>query len=222
MSRRNKSNNKRNKTHFNPPQLEAKTNNQRDYIQSILVNDITLCSGPAGCGKSFIAAGIASEQLLRGNFDHVIVTRPLVCAGTKLGALPGEVHEKINPFLIPMQKNLKYFLGMAHYGHFVNENVVQFLPLETMRGETYKKTLMILDEAQNCTKEQITMFMTRIGERSKVLINGDVNQTDIRNQSGLSECMSKLSDLHGVGVCRLDYDDIQRNDIIAGVIRALE
>ena len=202
--------------------VEAKTENQKNYIVSIVENDVTLCCGPAGSGKSFIAAGIASEHLWQDKIENIIVTRPLVCAGKDIGSLPGELMEKINPYLIPMQENFKNFLGQAYYGHYCNEKRIQFHPLEVMRGATYHNSYMILDEAQNSTLEQIKMFITRMGEGSKVIVNGDVKQTDIKNRSGLFECMSKLEDIEGVGVAKLDYVDIQRNGIIGKILSALE
>jgi len=202
--------------------LEAKTENQANYIRSIIENDIVFCSGPSGSGKSFIAAGITAEHLHRGVVDQVIVTRPLVCTGQEIGSLPGEIGEKIAPYLLPMQENLKYFLGQSYYGLYDNGGQIQYKPLEIMRGSTFHNSYMILDEAQNCTVEQIKMFITRMGQNSKVLINGDINQDDLRGRSGLDHCMDRLRDIKGVGLCELDYDDIQRNDMIGKVLRALE
>ena len=202
--------------------VEAKTDNQKNYVRSIIENDVTLCCGPAGSGKSYIAAGIAAEHLWKDKIENIIVTRPLVCAGKDIGSLPGELMEKINPYLIPMQENFKTFLGQAYYGHYCNERRIQFHPLEVMRGATYHNTHMILDEAQNCTLEQIKMFITRMGEGSKVIVNGDIKQTDIKNKSGLFECVSKLEDVEGVGISKLEYADIQRNGIIGKILSALE
>ena len=202
--------------------LEAKTENQKEYIRSIIENDITFCIGPSGTGKSFIAAGIASEHLCKDKIESIIVTRPLVCTGKDIGSLPGELNEKIKPYLAPMTENLKYFLGRDKFGLYVNTNRIRFEPLETMRGMTFHNSYMILDEAQNCTMEQIKMFITRMGKNSKVIINGDMKQTDLFNKSGLSFCLDRLNNLNGVGICKLDYHDIQRNGIIASVLYALE
>ena len=202
--------------------VEAKTENQKDYVLSIVENDVTLCCGPAGSGKSYIAAGIAAEHLWKDKIENIIITRPLVCAGKDIGSLPGELMEKINPYLIPMQENFKNFLGQAYYGHYCNERRIQFHPLEVMRGATYHNSYMILDEAQNCTLEQIKMFITRMGEGSKVIVNGDIKQTDIKNKSGLFECLSRLENVEGVGTVELDYSDIQRNGIIGRILSALE
>lgn len=203
-------------------QVEGKTKNQRDYIRAILENDIIICTGPAGCGKSYIAAGISCDHLHRGDIDQIIITRPLVCAGKDIGALPGELADKINPYLRPMQENMRFFLGQAYYGAYIMENKIRYEPLEMMRGSTFHNSYIILDEAQNCTAEQIKMFMTRIGENSKVLINGDLRQTDIRNKSGLWQCMEKVKNVEGVSVVSLDNSDIQRHGIIARILTALE
>lgn len=204
--------------------LEAKTPNQKNYIRAIVENDIIICSGPAGSGKSFIAAGMSAHQLHRSDtkIDKIIVTRPLVCTGTDLGALPGEMGDKIAPYHYPMEQHLKYFLSRAWYGHYANDNKIQYRPLEVMRGATFDNAYMILDEAQNCTTKQIKMFISRIGENSKVMINGDANQDDLRGQSGLEFCMDRLRDIEGVACCELSYEDIQRHGIIGRVLQALE
>lgn len=202
--------------------VESKTPNQKQYIRSIIENDIIFCSGPSGSGKSFIAAGIAAEHLHRGDIEQIIITRPLVCNGRDVGALPGDLSEKIAPYLMPMYENLKFFLGQAIYGLYANEKRIRYEPLEVMRGATYHNAYMILDEAQNCTFDQIKMFITRMGEGSKVLINGDVRQTDLDKFSGLDSCMSKLSNVEGVSIVTLTNQDIQRNGIIGRVLNALE
>jgi phosphate starvation-inducible PhoH-like protein len=202
--------------------LEAKTPNQKEYIKSIIDNDIVFCSGPSGSGKSFISAGIASSHLHGGLVDQIIITRPLVCTGKDIGSLPGELEDKIAPYLLPMQENLKYFLTQSFYGLYSNGGRIQYKPLEVMRGATFNNAYMILDEAQNCTIDQIKMFITRMGKDSKVLINGDIKQDDLRGRSGLDYCMSRLEDVQGVGICRLGYEDIQRNGIIGDVLNALE
>ena len=158
--------------------VEGKTRNQLDYIRSIAENDVVFCSGPSGCGKSYVAAGIAAEHLHRGDIDQIIITRPIICTGKDVGALPGDILEKISPYLMPMQEHFRFFLTQAYYGQYINEKKIRYEPLELMRGYTFHNAYMILDEAQNCTFEQIKMFITRMGENSKVLINGDVRQTD--------------------------------------------
>ena len=202
--------------------LQAKTENQKDYIISIVENDIVFCSGPAGSGKSYIAAGIAGHHLHKGAIENIIISRPLVCTGKDIGSLPGEMGEKIAPYLLPMKENFKHFLGQSYYGHYSNRGQIQYKPLEVMRGSTFHDSYMILDEAQNCTEDQIKMFVSRMGQNSKVLINGDIEQNDLRGRSGLSYCMNKLERVEGIGISHLTYEDIQRNGIIGRFLRALE
>lgn len=202
--------------------LEGKTPNQKSYIKQILENDVIICSGPSGSGKSFIAAGLAAQALHRGDVERIIVTRPLICAGQEIGSLPGDMGEKIAPYLSPMQENLKFFFGRALYGYYHNAGAIEYRPLEVMRGSTFHASYMILDEAQNCTVDQIKMFITRMGQGSKVLVNGDVRQNDLKGRSGLLYCMDRLSDVKGCAVCRLSYGDIQRNGLIGDILNALE
>ena len=202
--------------------LVAKTENQKEYIRSVIENPVTICIGPAGTGKSFVAAGICAEHLHRKQTDQVIITRPIVCAGKDIGSLPGELSDKIQPYLLPMEENLKFFLGQSQYGHYKNKQQIRFEPLETMRGATFHNAYMILDEAQNCTLDQIKMFLTRMGEGSKAIINGDVKQTDIHSMSGLQTCVDKLAAIEGVGAITLTYEDIQRHGIIGKILTALE
>lgn len=174
--------------------------------------------------NSFLATGMFANYLHEGEFEQIVVTRPLVCAGKEIGALPGELGEKIAPYLKPIEENLKFFLGQSYYGHYLNNKQIRYEPLETMRGMTFNRTLMLLDEAQNCTSEQIKMFMTRIGKDSKIVINGDSKQTDIKNKSGLDWTIDRLYDAHvdGLGICQLGYEDIQRNGIIGDILKYLE
>ena len=221
MTRRKEKNQTREEK-IKPKSLSGKTENQKDYIRSIVENDVVFCSGPAGSGKSYIASGMAANKLYDGIIEQIIVSRPMVCAGEDIGALPGDVNEKIMPHLKPMEENLKHFLGRVYYGQFFNDNRIRYEPLELMRGATFNNAYMILDEAQNCTIEQIKMFITRMGTDSKVIINGDTNQTDLSGRSGLSFCMNKLANVEGVGSIKLTNKDIQRNGIIGRVLTALE
>ena len=145
-----------------------------------------------------------------------------MCAGKNLGAVPGEVSDKVKPYLKPMEENLRYFLGAEKMAKYIQDEVIRFEPLELMRGASFHHSYMILDEAQNCTLEQIKMFITRIGEGSKVLINGDIQQTDLKDGSGLKICVEKLRGIDGVGICELNHSDIQRNSIIKSILTALE
>ena len=194
----------------------------RDINLNVFRGERIVVAGPSGSGKSYIAAGIASEHLHKGEIDQVLITRPLVCTGKELGSLPGDLLDKIAPYLLPMQENFRHFLGRAYYGMYYNEGRIKYQPLEVMRGSTFHNTYMILDEAQNCTWEQIKMFITRMGQGSKVIINGDIKQTDLSKRSGLEEIIDKLDGLEGVGICRLGYSDIQRNGILGNILNRLE
>lgn len=207
------------KTSIKP--LIAKTENQKNYIRSIIENDIIFCTGPAGTGKSFIAAGISCNMLSENTIKNIVVARPLVSAGERIGALPGELGDKVDPYLKPMKKHLKYFLGIAMYGHYQNSENIQFETLELMRGETYDNSVIILDEAQNCTEEQIIMLVTRMGENSKVIINGDIQQYDIKN-SGFSKVIEKTRNVAGIDFVELEKSDIQRNGILYRFLEAVE
>ena len=201
--------------------LEPKSYNQNLYVSSIEKNDITFCTGPSGTGKSFICAGVSAKKLVQQEVRQIIITRPLVATGKEIGSLPGDVSEKILPYLKPMEENLKFFLK-DYYSDSLNYGRIRYEPLELMRGATFHDSIMILDEAQNCTSEQIKMFITRMGENSKVIINGDVMQTDLNKKSGLNYCINRLRNIDGVGIIKFNYEDIQRNGIIGRFLRALE
>jgi phosphate starvation-inducible PhoH-like protein len=211
---------KQNKT-YSFVDLEPKSYNQNLYVSSIEKNDITFCTGPSGTGKSFICAGVSARKLVQQKVRQIIITRPLVATGKEIGSLPGDVSDKILPYLKPMEENLKFFLN-DYYPDSLNYGRIRYEPLELMRGATYHDSIMILDEAQNCTSEQIKMFITRMGENSKVIINGDVMQTDLNKKSGLDFCIDRLRNIDGIGVIKFTYEDIQRNGIIGKVLEALE
>ena len=205
----------------------AKTDNQAKYISSIIDNTVTICCGPAGSGKSYITSGLACQYLRDNKISKILISRPLVTVGRSVGFLPGSIDEKISPFNCIMEEHFQEFLSKEEYISARRAKEIFYMPLETMRGATYKDTYMILDEAQNFTMDQIKMFLTRVGYGSKVVINGDLGQTDIKRNyynetSGLGEVMDRLEGLKDVGICELDHDDIQRHSIISPILRALE
>ena len=203
-------------------QLKPKTENQREYIISMAESEITFCSGPAGTGKTAVAVGLASEYLLNKKVDRIIISRPVVESGRGLGFLPGSVTEKIQPYLIPLIEEMNLFLSRETVNSFRSMGKIELCPLEYMRGRNFHDCFMILDEAQNATYEQIKMFITRIGQGSKAVINGDIHQTDLVGESGgLAYCMGKLDNLEGVSICELDNTDIVRNDIISKILARL-
>ena len=166
--------------------LEAKTDNQRDYIRSIVENDIIFCSGPAGSGKSFIAAGIAAQHLHHSKIEQIIVTRPLVCTGKDIGSLPGEMGEKIAPYLLPMKENLKHFLGQAYYGLYSNEGQIQYKPLEVMRGSTFHNSYMILTKHRTVLKIKLKCLYLEWATIVKLLSMEILNKTTYVVEAALS------------------------------------
>lgn len=220
---------KREVTQNNKPQaplrkvLKPKTKNQSEYIRNMSEFDVTFCTGPAGCGKTAVAVGLACEYLLSERISKIIITRPVVESGRGLGFLPGTLTEKILPYLIPIIEEMKLYLSNDTFNMYKNQNLIELCPLEYMRGRNFHDTFMILDEAQNATYEQIKMFLTRIGINSKAVINGDLTQTDLYGGSdgGLDACIDRLSDVDDIGVCELDSSDIVRNKIIAKIISKL-
>lgn len=201
--------------------LRALTEAQGQYIASIIANDITFSTGPQGTGKSYVAGAFAAEQLKLGVIDKLIITRPGVEAGRNWGALPGELEEKFSPFMEPFVDVLTERLGKNDYECMVKNERIVAMPLEFMRGKTFNDTWAILDEAQNATEDQIIMFMTRIGNNSKLIIDGSVTQCDIRN-SGLKDAIKILKGVYSIGSVEFEIDDIVRNGIIKDILLAYE
>jgi phosphate starvation-inducible PhoH-like protein len=203
--------------------LKPKTKNQSDYIRAMSESDVTFCTGPAGSGKTAVAVGLACEYMLTDRIEKIIITRPVVEAGRGLGYLPGTLTEKIMPYLVPTIEEMKLYLNNDTFNMHKAQNNIELCPLEYMRGRNFHNTFMILDEAQNATYEQIKMFLTRIGMNSKAVINGDITQTDLNEYSdgGLDDCMTRLTGLDGVSMCKLTSEDIVRNKIISKIISRL-
>ena len=213
-----------NKHVHNRHSLSPKTSNQAGYIRAIVEHDVTICSGPAGSGKTTICVGLACEHLLAGKIEKIIITRPVVESGGGLGYLPGSFHDKIHPYLVPVMDEMSKYISSSGIDYIKKNNILEVCPLEYMRGRNFHNSFIILDEAQNATIEQIKMFITRLGRKSKAVVNGDVNQTDLPNRvrGGLSTCISCLRGLHGVGIVELDDDDVIRHGIISAILYRLE
>jgi phosphate starvation-inducible PhoH-like protein len=203
--------------------LKAKTKNQEKYIRAIQGNDVTLCTGPAGTGKTAVSVGLACDYLLDGRVEKIVVTRPVIESGRGLGFLPGTFEEKIHPYLIPVLEEMEYRLNTNRVQAYRDEGKIEVCPLEYMRGRNFHNCFMILDEAQNATFEQLKMFITRIGWDSKAVINGDMDQTDLihAEQGGLDTFLYRLDDVDGVGIAELTDEDIIRNKIISKILNAL-
>lgn len=227
MSRRKNTARQMKNTNFSKlnPELiiKAKTLGQAAYIKAILDNDVILCTGPAGTGKSAVAVGMAAYHLCKGDYERIVMTRPIVSAGIrKLGAMPGDLKDKIMPYLVPVVEELRHFLGEELYYQFSREGKIIAEPLELMRGRNFHNSFMILDEAQNCEYQDIVMFVTRMGEGTKVCINGDSDQCDLNYSDyvPLDDIVKRISNVDGFGVVNLTEDDIVRNPLIKSFLKA--
>ena len=206
------------------PMVEHVTEGQRRYIQTMRSHVVTFSSGPAGSGKTFLAVGMAVQHLLAGQVEKIILVRPAVEAGEKLGFLPGDLNEKIRPYLLPLLDALRYFLGQARADHYAEKGVIEIAPLAYMRGRTLSNSFMILDEAQNTTIEQMKMFLTRIGKNSRAVITGDISQIDLepRTPSGLVHAMEVLQNVRDVGFALLEAQDILRHPVVGAIVKAYQ
>ena len=208
--------------HTRRKQLKAKTHNQAKYINAMEESSVTLCSGPAGSGKTSVAVGLACKYLLSGKVQRIIITRPVVESGRGLGHLPGTMLEKINPYLVPILEEMSMYLTDKEVRNYMEKNIIELCPLEYMRGRNFHECFMILDEAQNATFDQIKLFVTRIRRKSKAVINGDLRQSDLGKMTGgLHTCMDRLGDIEDVSICELDYSDIVRSDVVAKILMSL-
>jgi len=209
--------------------LKPKTKNQEEFIITLAENIITLATGPAGTGKTRIAVAYGIEKLLAGYYKRLIITRPVVESGEKLGFLPGGFEEKLDPYLQPIYYELSHYLSKQELEMFINngvnrrgENEIIIAPLAYMRGMNYHDSYMILDECQNCTKEQIKLFVTRVGFNSKAVLVGDDKQSDLPNgKSGLYYWFEKLKGIQDVATFQLDKTDIIRNPVISRILEKI-
>jgi phosphate starvation-inducible protein PhoH and related proteins len=205
-------------------QVTPKSLNQRRYIEAIKNNDIVFGVGPGGTGKTFLAVAMAITYLLDKSVSRIILTRPAVEAGEKLGFLPGDIEEKINPYLRPLYDALYLLLDNEKIQRYMEDGTIEIAPLAFMRGRTLSDAFIILDEAQNTTSEQMKMFLTRIGMRSKAVITGDVTQIDLpfgRN-SGLVEARTILSGVEGLAFCYFNEKDVVRHRLVRLIIKAYQ
>ncbi|QNK01649.1 PhoH family protein [Dyella telluris] len=192
---------------------------QGHYLISMESNQLTFGIGPAGTGKTYVCTAHAANLLLQRKIQKIIVTRPAVEAGKGLGFLPGTIHEKFEPYFAPFRHILSSVLGARHLENLQRLEKVEIQPLEYIRGLTFDNCFVILDEAQNVTPEQMKLFLTRIGENSTVVINGDITQKDIPGESGLKDAMERLKGLKGVKVIEFTEDDVVRSGLVKEILR---
>lgn len=207
--------------------FKPKTENQAKYLKKIENNTVTFCTGPSGTGKSMCAIALAAQYYLDGRVSNIVIARPAVEASPKgLGFLPGSLNDKLEPYLMPAINHLKKLLGKEKYAQALENGEIKFEALEYMRGNTYDYSFMILEEAQNCTVEQLVMFITRIGQDSKIVINGDTEQTDLESTgkyTDLETVINKVLNnaLPSFAAIELTDDDIVRNSIIKDFIKVM-
>ena len=200
----------------------ARSEKQSDYIKALKENDIVISLGPAGTGKSFLAVSVAVTLLMEKKIDRVILSRPAVEAGEKLGFLPGDMKEKVDPYLRPLYDSLYDLFDFEKIQRMIEIGDIEIAPLAFMRGRTLKNSFAILDEAQNATDTQIKMFLTRIGENSKIVVNGDPSQIDLPNKSmsGLVRSKELLGHLNEISVVDFDHSDVVRHPLVSKIVKA--
>ena len=202
----------------------ARSERQSEYIKALKESDIIMSLGPAGTGKSFLAVSVAITLLMEKKIDRVILSRPAVEAGEKLGFLPGDMKEKVDPYLRPLYDALYELFGADKIDKKIESGEIEIAPLAFMRGRTLKNCFAILDEAQNATETQIKMFLTRIGENSKLVVNGDPSQVDLINKahSGLIKSKNILKDLNEIKIIEFDHNDVIRHPLVSKIIKAYQ
>lgn len=204
--------------------IRCKTNGQRQYVEAIRDHELTIAAGPAGTGKTYLAMALAVRALKSKEVERIILTRPAVEAGEKLGFLPGDMTQKIDPYLRPLYDALYDMLGTDAYQRLQERGAIEVAPLAFMRGRTLNNAFIILDEAQNTTCEQMKMFLTRLGAGSKCVVAGDISQTDLPRdkRSGLGEALQVLSHVSGVAIAMLRSEDVVRHELVQRIVKAYE
>ncbi len=204
--------------------ITARGENQIQYIKNIAHHDINFCIGPAGTGKTYLAVACAVHALETERISRIVLVRPIVEAGEKLGFLPGDLAEKINPYLRPLYDALYEMLGFDQVNQLIERNVIELVPLAYMRGRSLNDSFIILDEAQNTKTEQMKMFLTRLGFNSKAVITGDLTQIDLSNKrdSGLTQSIEVLKDVKGISFTRFQPSDVVRHPLVQSIVEAYE
>ena len=211
----------RKRVNVKPADVKAQLRqSQQKYVRQILENEITFCSGPAGTSKTFTACYAALKLFAEGEIENIVLTKPIQEAGEKLGFLPGDMEEKIDPYMQSYISNIGKIIGPVLTEQMVNAEIIQFKPLAYMRGDTFDGSLMILDEAQNATFKQLMLFVTRMGRGSKVIVTGDVSQYDIAKRNiGLEKFADLMNGIKGVGYHKFNEKDIVRSKILQEVVK---
>ncbi len=206
------------KREFQPPPLTPKTPRQAEYIKAIASNDLIFATGPAGTGKTFISAAMAVEAFLLGNVERIIVTRPAVEAAESIGFLPGTLDEKFAPYFEPVKIALQSQLGAEKCSSLMKMGIIRAIPLNFVRGLTFEGAFVILDEAQNTTRKEMKLFLTRLGENTRAVVEGDLEQSDIGDYNGLEDAISRMTGAPGVAKIAFQESDIVRSGLVREVI----
>ena len=209
---------------FGKKNVTPKSPNQRQYMEAIEKHDMTFAVGPGGTGKTYLAVAMAVSALLTKQVDRIILARPAVEAGERLGFLPGTLQQKIDPYMRPLYDALYDMLDADKLGRFLEKDIIEVAPLAFMRGRTLNDSFVILDEAQNTTSEQMKMFLTRLGFNSKAVITGDVTQIDLpdRRRSGLVEAIEVVGKIEGIALVYFDERDVVRHSLVQRIIKAYD
>jgi phosphate starvation-inducible PhoH-like protein len=204
--------------------IAPRTQGQTEYVKAISSNDLIFCTGPAGSGKTYLAVAMAVSMLKRNEIRRIVLARPAVEAGEKLGFLPGDLFEKVNPYLRPLFDALGDMMNYDQIKRFMAEDIIEVIPLAFMRGQTLNDAIVILDEAQNTTMSQMLMFLTRLGHHSKMIVTGDDSQSDLANgrASGLADAKKRLSGIKNIHFIRLTKVDIVRHRLVQNIVKAYE
>ena len=204
--------------------VKCRTVGQHRYMRLVDKHELVFCVGPAGTGKTYLAVARAVSAYRNKEVERIVLTRPAVEAGERLGFLPGDLQQKVDPYLRPLYDALADLLGQDNFIQYAARGVIEVAPLAYMRGRTLNNSYIILDEAQNTTVEQMKMFLTRMGEGSRVIVTGDVTQIDLPHgqRSGLLDALDVLRDVEGVGVCRLTSQDVVRHDLVQRIVDAYD
>lgn len=200
--------------------LEPKNEVQARYIHAIENSDLIFAIGPAGTGKTYIAAMYAAQELLAKRIDRIVITRPNIEVGAGMGFLPGELEEKYAPYLAPFKEVMIGAMGRTHYEYALKVEKISPQPLAYMRGATFRDAIVILDEAQNTTPAEMKMFLTRIGENCVVIVDGDIQQCDLNGPSGLVDALNRVQHIEGVSVIEFEEDDIVRSGIVREILKS--
>lgn len=203
--------------------LKPRSINQKDYIKTVAENIITFCQGVPGSGKTHIAIGMALEYLLDFKVKKIVITRPVVEAGEKLGFLPGTAEEKLHPYLLPLFDEVDHFLHLPHFHKLKSSRQIEIVPLGLMRGRSFHDSFIVADECQNASYDQLKMLLTRIGMNSRMILTGDLDQSDLENmrKGGFRAIIEKLQGTNNIGFSSLEASDIVRNPIIADIVDRL-